>query len=267
MNADKSETKQTENTNEKLPWQSIPRWALPILIILTGVVIFFIAQYAASFLMSLYASIRGWDYQQANSWLTNSVTAQFFFVLFFETIVIGLLYGIFKHYHRSLATIGLKRPRLVDGAYGLVAYPVYLIIYLAVLAISIHFFPSLNVNQSQNIGFNSVHGTYQLVLTFFSLVILPPIAEELLFRGFLFEGLKKSMPVIYAAIITSVIFAAAHLPEGSSGPFWVGALDVFTLSLVLVYLKQKTKTLWPGIVLHALKNMVAFVSLFLLTNR
>ena len=262
-----TKNKQAINTETKLPWQRVPKWLLPVVIILIGVVIFFAAQYAASFLMSLYALIRGWNYQQANNWLTNSVTAQFFFVLFFEAIVVGLLYGIFKHYHRSLATIGLKRLKLKDGAYGLIAYPVYLIIYLAALTIFTHLFPSLNVNQSQNIGFTSVHGTYQLVLTFFSLVILPPIAEELLFRGFLFEGLKKSMPVIYAGILTSIIFAAAHLPEGASGPFWVGALDVFILSLVLVYLKQKTKSLWPGIFLHAIKNMVAFVSLFLLTSR
>ena len=73
---------------------------------------------------------------------------------------------------------------------------------------------------------------------------------------------------VYAGILTSVIFAAAHLPEGGgSGLFWIGAIDVFTLSLVLVFLKQKTKSLWPGICLHAIKNLVAFISLFVLTSR
>ena len=81
------------------PWQKIPKPILPIVIILVGVVIFFIAQYAADILMSLYALIRGWNYTEANNWLTNSITAQFFFVLFFEVIIIGLLYGLFKHYH------------------------------------------------------------------------------------------------------------------------------------------------------------------------
>ena len=218
--------------------------------------------------MSLYALIRGWNYAQANNWLTNSVAAQFFFILLFESFTVGLIYGIFKYYHRSLSLIGLKKPRLVDGGYALIAYPIYLIIYITVLTGATKLFHSLNVNQSQNIGFTNVHGTMALALTFISLVILPPIAEELLFRGFLFEGLKKSMPAIYAGVLTSVIFASAHLPEGgSSGLFWVGALDVFILSLVLVYLKQKTKSLWPGIILHAIKNCVAFVSLFLLTNR
>ena len=225
---------ENKTKNESLPlWQRVPKWLLPFVIIAIGIAIFFIAQYAASLLLSLYALIRGWDYQQATSWLTNSVTAQFFFILFFEAVSVGLLYGLFKYYHRSLAVIGLKRPRLKDSGYALLAYPVYLIIYIVVIALATHLFPSLNVNQAQHIGFNSVHGIYQLVITFISLVVLPPIAEELLFRGFLFEGLKKSMPVIYAGIITSLIFAAAHLPEGgASGPFWIGALDVFILSLV-----------------------------------
>ncbi len=250
------------------PWQKIPKPLLPFVVILGGIAIFFVAQYAASFLMSLYALIRGWNYAQANNWLTNSVTAQFFFVLIFESVIVGLLYGLFKHYNRSLKTIGLKRPKFRDGGYALIAYPVYLGIYIVAFTLVTHLLPSLNINQAQHIGFNSVHGSYQLSLTFISLVIIPPIAEELLFRGFLFEGLKKSMPVIYAGLLTSVIFAAAHLPEGgTSGPFWIGALDVFILSLVLVYLKQRTKTLWPGIFLHAIKNFVAFVSLFLLTNR
>jgi membrane protease YdiL (CAAX protease family) len=44
----------------------------------------------------------------------------------------------------------------------------------------------------------------------------------------------------------------------------VAALDTFTLSLVLCYLRQKTDSLWPGIMLHALKNGLAFMSLFLI---
>lgn len=253
--------------SENKPWERIPRWLLPLALIITVGIIYFVSQYASSFILSIYAAIRGWNTATANSWLSSSVTAQFFYVLFFESFTVALLYFILKHYGRSLKTIGLKVLRLRDGGFALLAFPVYLVVYLIVVAIIQHIYPGINVYQSQNIGFNSVHGDYQLALTFVSLVILPPFAEELLFRGFLFEGLKKAMPVIYAGLLTSVLFAVAHLPEGSGGLFWIGAIDIFILSLVLVYLKQKTKSLWPGIFLHALKNLVAFISLFLLTNR
>ncbi|MGH7234715.1 MAG: lysostaphin resistance A-like protein, partial [Candidatus Saccharimonadales bacterium] len=244
------------------PWDKVPKWLLPILLILLVGFIFFVSQYASSLILSLYAVIRGWNSVQANNWLNNSVTAQFLFVLLFEGFSVVLLWLIFRRYGKSLSSIGLKKIRLRDGGYGLLAYPAYLVIYLIAIGIATHFIHGLNVNQSQNIGFASVHGSTQMILTFISLVILPPIAEELLFRGLLFEGLKKSIPVVYAGLLTSLIFAAAHLPEGGGGNlFWIGALDVFILSLVLVYLKQKTKSLWPGIFLHAIKNAVAFIYL------
>lgn len=250
------------------PWASIPKWLLPIVVILIAGAIFLIAQYVTILILSLYAGLRGWNTVVANNWLSGSVSGQFVSVLLFESFNVALLWALLRRYGKSLATIGLKRLRARDGAIALIAYPVYLVFYFIGLGITSHFIHGLNLNQAQNIGFNSVHGSTQLILTFISLVVLPPIAEELLFRGFIFEGLKKTMPVIYAGILTSVLFAAAHLPEGgSSGLFWVGAVDVFFLSLVLVYLKQKTKTLWPGIFLHAIKNTVAFVYLFVLTNR
>jgi membrane protease YdiL (CAAX protease family) len=250
------------------PWEKIPKWLLPLIIILLVGLIFFVSQYTASIILSFYAVIRNWNTTQANNWLNNSVFAQFIFVLLFESFNVFLLWIVLRRYGKSLSSIGLKKIRLRDGGYGLMAYPAYLIIYLIAIGLASHFIHGLNLNQSQNIGFNSVHGTTQMVLTFFSLVILPPIAEELLFRGLLFEGLKKSMPVVYAGLLTSLIFAAAHLPEGGGGSlFWVGAIDVFILSLVLVFLKQKTKSLWPGIFLHAIKNAVAFIYLFVLASR
>ncbi len=254
--------------SDSRPWEKIPKWLLPVVVILLVAAIFFISEYAASLILSFYALFRGWNTAQANNWLNNSVVGQFAFVLLFESFNVLLLWLILRRYGKKLSSIGLKKIRLRDGGYGLMAYPAYLIIYLIAIGLVTHFVHGLNLNQAQNIGFNSVHGNTQLVLTFISLVILPPIAEELLFRGLLFEGLKKSMPVVYAGLLTSLIFAAAHLPEGGGGSlFWVGALDIFSLSLVLVYLKQKTKSLWPGIFLHAIKNAIAFIYLFVLTSR
>jgi membrane protease YdiL (CAAX protease family) len=263
-----TQTTNNKEIKQKVFWQRIPRWLLPVVLIVVVLLLLLVAQYAATIILSIYAVIRGWNQVQANQWLRSSVTAQFFFILMAETFTVGLIYLLLKYINHTLWDIGLKWPKLKDGGLALLAYPVYFILFIILLTIAIHLFPSLNVNQTQHIGFNSVHGVYQLTLTFVSLVILAPIAEELLFRGVLFEGLKKVMPVIYAGILTSLVFASAHLPEGgSSGPLWVGGIDIFTLSMVLVFLKQKTKSLWPGIFLHAIKNLVAFISLFILTSR
>lgn len=265
----------TKNKKEELNSQenkrfldNMPKWLIPIVVIVSLLLIFLIAQYVAIFVLSFYTFLRGWDMAQANAWLNKSITAQFIYVFLAEAMTVGLVYLVLKYRHSSFRELGLKRPRLKDGGLAILGYPTYLIMYIILETIIKHIFVSLNVKQAQNIGFNSVHGVYQLTLTFFSLVIFPPIAEEILFRGFLFEGLKKAMPVFFAGFITCLLFAAAHLLEGgSSGLFWIGAIDIFTLSVVLVYLKQKTKSLWPGIFLHGLNNLIAFITLFLLTNR
>ncbi len=110
-----------------------------------------------------------------------------------------------------------------------------------------------------------MHGQAALALTFISLVILPPLAEEIMVRGFLYSTLKKAMRPIGAVILTSALFAAAHLPEGgAAGPLYIAALDTFILSLVLIYLREKTGGLWASITLHASKNGIAFLLLFVL---
>jgi membrane protease YdiL (CAAX protease family) len=150
----------------------------------------------------------------------------------------------------------------------LAAVPFYFVLYLLSVGLISHFVPGLNVNQQQQIGFNNVHGAAPLVMTFISLVVLPPLAEEIMVRGFLYSSLKKALPTASAVIVTSALFASAHLPEGgAAGPLYIAALDTFVLSLVLIYLREKTGSLWASITLHAIKNGIAFVALFVFSAR
>lgn len=116
-------------------------------------------------------------------------------------------------------------------------------------------FPDFNSNQQQDIGIQNLQGLGQQILAFVSLAIVPPIVEETLFRGFLFKGLRKKWPFWLSALITSFMFALAH------GQLNVG-LDVFALSLVLCYITDKTDSIIPGIIIHSLKNSLAYVLLF-----
>lgn len=244
-----------------VPWN--PLWALVFV-----VVMYFATQIIGGLVVSLYAVIRHWDAATTQSWLTDSVVGQFSYVLIAEALTIAGVIGFLKYYKRTLSFIGLKRLRLKDVGVGLLAYPIYFISFAALLLTAAHFIPALNVNQEQEIGFTGVKGALELTLTFISLVVLPPITEEIVVRGFLFGSLRKYLKLGGAALLTSLIFAAAHLPEGgAAGPLYVAAIDTFMLSLVLCWLREKTGSLWAGISLHALKNGVAFVSLFVLASR
>lgn len=190
---------------------------------------------------------------------------QFAYVLIVEAFSIGIIYLFLRLYKVGFAAIGLKKPRWSDLGWGLAAVPVYMLIYVITLAILTQLVPGLDVNQRQELGFDNPHGALALTMTFLALVILPPLAEEIMVRGFLYSSLKKALPMIWAVILTSLIFAAAHLSGGGDGnPLYVAAVDTFILSLVLIYLREKTGSLWASIILHACKNGIAFLALFVL---
>ncbi|HET7320139.1 MAG TPA: type II CAAX endopeptidase family protein [Candidatus Saccharimonadales bacterium] len=240
----------------KVPWN--PLWALTF-----AVVIFFASQIIAGLVVSIYPAFQHWSHARANDWLDNSVLAQFFFVLLAEGLVLETIYLWLHGFRTKFSAIGWVRPRLRDAAIGLAGWGIYFVVFLLLVSQVQHYFPHFNINQEQQIGFNHVHGTTGLVLTFVSLVVLPPLAEELLMRGFLYTSFRKRLNFLWATLLTSAIFASAHLPEGgAAGPLWIGAIDTFLLSLVLCYMREKTGSLWPGITAHAIKNGIAFMALF-----
>ena len=121
----------------------------------------------------------------------------------------------------------------------------------------------VDFEQAQNLGISSSVSGSQLVPLFIVLVILPPLVEELLMRGFLFTNLRRRLPFGLSAVIVSVLFGLAHITQADTGLFWSGAISFFVLSMGLCWLREKTGSLWPGIGVHMLQNGIAFTLLYL----
>jgi membrane protease YdiL (CAAX protease family) len=88
-------------------------------------------------------------------------------------------------------------------------------------------------------------------LTFIVVVLVGPFAEELFFRGFVFAGLLRRFGLPAAVVISSALFAAAHMDMAVAGPAFLAG-SVFAL----VY--WRTGTLWPVILAHTVQNAIAF---------
>ncbi len=233
------------------PWQTV---AITLLV-------YFLAQILAGLVIYAIPSIRHWSQASQDIWIQNPwVTFSFIFLA--EAFTLTILYKFMKARQVTFKSLGLNRPIGAFLAYALGAYVLYFVIYLVSLALAKALLPGLDVDQKQELGFNDVTGI-QLVPVFISLVILPPITEEIVVRGFLFKGLRTKLVFLPAAILTSLIFAAAHLGEGGSGGLlWVAGIDTFVLSIVLCFLREKTGSLWPGIGVHMIKNGIAFIVLY-----
>jgi membrane protease YdiL (CAAX protease family) len=230
-----------------------------------AIFIFFFGQILAALVVSLYPAALGWSEDRTERWFDETATSNFAYFMATAIIMVGALHIFLKSTGSTWRAIGMRRPRLSDAAYGLAAVPFYMGLYLLTVAVISFFVPGLDIQQEQQLGFNGTYAGFELVLVFLSLVILPPLVEEILIRGFLYSSLKKALPILSAAVTTSLIFAIAHLPEGGEvGPLYIAAIDTFVLSLVLIYLREKTGGLWASMTLHGLKNGFAFVLLFIL---
>lgn len=152
--------------------------------------------------------------------------------------------------------LGVARPlSWSDLGLGIAGYVIYMAVFIAITVMLVQWVPAYNSTQPQDLGFNALFGLDRLI-GFIVLVIITPIAEELVMRGFLFGKLRQAkMPFWPTAVIVSLIFGFAH------GQWNVG-VDTLILSMVACYLREMTGTIWPGVVIHMLKNAVAFVMLF-----
>lgn len=250
--------KELNKRRYKLPWS-------PVDAVLGTIIIFIAAQVIGVIGITIYGLILGWDSATLYTWLSDTVRGRFFYVLLIELSMLALLYLFLRSRRAHPYDIGLKKPRLRDIGYVIAGFFTYFGLYIVVLQFVQLFAPGIDITQEQEIGFDTNITGNALVYVFISLVVLPPIVEEILVRGFLYSGLRTRMNIINAGLITSVLFGLAHLQFGSDAPLlWIAAIDTFVLSVVLIYLREKTGSLWSPIGLHAVKNGIAFIALFVL---
>lgn len=82
-----------------------------------------------------------------------------------------------------------------------------------------------------------------------SAVIVAPLVEEVIFRGYLYAVIKRFSDRFLAALTTSLLFALIH----GTVP---GLLPLFALAIILCIAYEMTGSLWAPISIHALFNGV-----------
>lgn len=96
-----------------------------------------------------------------------------------------------------------------------------------------------------------------LGIFFFTAAIAAPFFEEILFRGFLLPSLTRYLPVWGSIIISSLLFAIAHLSLSE-------ILPLTALGIVLGVVYTRSRNLLAPMLLHSLWNSGTLLSLFVL---
>lgn len=167
-----------------------------------------------------------------------------------------------------LSAIGLQAPR----AARLVAYGVGIgALVLIANALIGSVFVALGVRQNQAAQYPLFAGDYLgQALFMLGAAVVVPIGEEILFRGYLFQTLRRigegrawGLPAAY--LISATVFGLAHALSATEG---VLALIVPTLvmGLVLAWVVQRTDSVLPSIIAHAINNGVALLLLVTCVN-
>ncbi|MBT7264891.1 MAG: CPBP family intramembrane metalloprotease [Waddliaceae bacterium] len=94
------------------------------------------------------------------------------------------------------------------------------------------------------------------------IVTIVPFTEELLFRGYLQNFLKKITSRSVAIIVTALIFTMFHYSYGIGMKNIVLLSGLFVFSIALGYICERQKSLWAAITLHMIFNAVTITALF-----
>lgn len=99
-------------------------------------------------------------------------------------------------------------------------------------------------------------------------VVFAPLAEEILFRGVLFQGLRQRTGFWVAALVSALLFTLPHLAEGG-GVFASGVITsgILPLGIVFAALVERRGNLAPAIVAHATYNAIGVAVLVLLPGQ
>jgi len=154
----------------------------------------------------------------------------------------------FKPLRGVLARLGLRR-------FGLSAIGWLLVAMLTYYVLAGLFATYVLQPEQEDIGDTLGVGDETVLVSILAVVLivgLAAFAEELFFRGFLFGGLRKRFSLWPAAILAGLIFGAIHAPTGITT-----VIPLAGLGVAFCWLYEKTGSLWPCVIAHAINNGLA----------
>ncbi len=103
--------------------------------------------------------------------------------------------------------------------------------------------------------YRSARDSGSLPLLWLTFVIVAPVAEEIMFRGFLFRGwVRSERSAIPAILVISVLFGSIHVQYD-----WFGILQVFFIGLLLAVARWRSGSTLLTILMHLLANLWATI--------
>jgi membrane protease YdiL (CAAX protease family) len=152
--------------------------------------------------------------------------------------------------------LGLVMPRMRHIAMGMGA----LVAFWALVEIVVYVFPTIDQSELMTKEYRLIMGSgVDLALFWFILVGTAPVAEEIIFRGFLMRGWSESkIGAMGALLLSSTIFAAIHTQYNPAG-----MAIVFGLGLIFGMARLRSGSTVLTILMHSAWNLAAGIAIAL----
>jgi hypothetical protein len=172
--------------------------------------------------------------------------------------LVGLFWGVVRYHGLDAREfLGLTRFAFRHFLIGVLA--------IAALATTLYLVASLAkldlVPRFQTDTFTSARRDGWLVPLLLAVVMVGPIGEEIMFRGFLYRGWVRPGFVVTPVIVLTLLWSAMHMQYG-----WFGITQVFLTGLVLAWLRWLSGSTALTILLHMLVNLEATVETVVKVN-
>ena len=98
-----------------------------------------------------------------------------------------------------------------------------------------------------------VESVTAILVNLFSVILIAPFLEELFFRGFLYNLIKKQYGITIGIIVSTAVFAFVHYN------IYYRFIPMLLTCIAMPYLYEKSKSLVPPIILHAVHNLMVVI--------
>lgn len=133
-----------------------------------------------------------------------------------------------------------------------------------------------NAYEQQEVGFKFAYNFADRLLIFIPVILIAPIAEEIIFRGFLYSKIKQQfgkkssskwhnfLRIAVPTLVTSLLFGFMHLSFTGSGFGQLNTgISMVVMGIVLCLLREISgDSIYAGIIMHMLKNLIALYALY-----
>lgn len=147
----------------------------------------------------------------------------------------------------------------------LIAFPLVLTVSQVIEAILLKVYQMTQLPDQIAVRF--LRSTFNDPLHFFlavgAIIVLAPLVEETLFRGFLQTYIRRHVGPKQAILATSFCFALFHYSAGQGLGNISIIVSLFIFSLFLSFLYEKQGTIVAPMLLHAAFNTISVVNLYL----